>query len=154
MADADPDTPPNSVAEFSEWSSAGTCGDFDASAALWYRSNQGNVIQTLTDSDLLAELPGALQTAEDWAGQRDELPIRLEILSNFYRDARVAATGVEDDMLVHRDLAATAREVGLSPESLDECFQLVGNARSELARAAQDPRLILEHMFLELAALR
>ena len=94
-----------------------------------------------------------LQTAEDWTGHPEELPIRLEILANFYRDACVVASGIGDEaLLVHRDLASMAREIDLDPEGLDECFQVVGNARHELARAAQDPRLVLEHMFLELAA--
>lgn len=90
-----------------------------------------------------------LETAEDWARRGEELPPLLHMLAAFFRDARVR--GIQDP--IHADLdelIASATTAGAP--ALDRCFAAVRTATAELRGAAQDTRLVLEHMLYEIGA--
>lgn len=93
-----------------------------------------------------------IDTAEEWSKRAEELPIVLDVLATFFRDARIATESPDDDTLIHRDLASTVRELSAPARALDACFQAVRAAATELRGAAQDRRLVLEHLLMEIGA--
>jgi DNA polymerase-3 subunit delta' len=112
---------------------------------LYERSSREGTVRAVLDA---ASGGGTrlLDTAEEWSKQSEELPARLDIAAGFFRDAGVQRSA-ENPTLVHPDLRSLSAEMDGNP---DRCFRAVRNASVEIATAAQDTRLVLEHMLAEI----
>ena len=60
-----------------------------------------------------------VDTAEDWSKRAEELPIVLDVLATYFRDARVVVEDASDDQLIHRDLPHLVRELDMEPDAID-----------------------------------
>jgi len=94
-------------------------------------------------------LAPALRLAEELAGRgREDAELALDVIALFYRDAALAAEGLEEDAFANRDLGALVRAAGDrgAPDALRR-HRLALEARRAIARHAM-ARLAIERMLV------